>query len=695
MEETVSTLKSKRRVRIKFVNLERNPVFFVLKTLLFVFLISTSFATVQAAQNPEYYRRLVEEFDRQELQLAKLDSLTNTTPLSDIKNFRSYHLEYIDLATHMDLLGQASRKLFRLQQATGKQSEDFGMLPLLDQLIEKSSNHLDSLTIGKLYLNRGKLIESSAEKAIEDYNTALKYFSKTDTLLRAEAFLLRGNARIKQEKLINAYDDFNASYRLFESIGKYGLMIKSQEGITQMFSHNGFNQKAIEERERLIQIARAFNLNGLLAEQYYYQSIDYQKLGDWEKQYENLLIAEKLSTQYPTDIATLVGINSKFISYYSKTGRIFEAKKYLDQLESRSFDREKNLLIEMDYLKARIDYLIAIESPKLALMLAEERHEISKRLQDREKIMESSESLSEIHFMLKNYKESVVFHKTATGIKDSILDKSTMNALAYFQTLYETEKKEKELIEQATSFALLKKDNESFRKAILLGGVAVVLAFIVILLYRNHYFSENRRRLHELYSQRLLLSQENERKRISEDLHDGIGQQLLVIKNHLVGSDDHVAKTMLDDAIEEVRYISRDLHPFLLKELGVTKAIEKTIWKIDQNTKLFISSDIDNINNLTSKENELNIYRIVQESLSNIIKHSQADAAKLSIKKVGNAIIIKIRDNGIGFDYQEKYNDSGALGLKTMKERARFLNGTMKVISKRNEGTLLEFQISI
>src|SRR5699024_4646460 len=205
----------------------------------------------------------------------------------------------------------------------------------------------------------------------------------------------------------------------------------------------------------------------------------------------------------------------------------------------------------------------------------------------------------------------------------------------------------------------------------------------------------NRRKMHELFSQKLLLSQEAERKRISENLHDGIGQQLLVIKNRIISSGDPEVKKLLDDAIEEVRLISRDLHPFLLKEMGITKAIQHTIQRIDENTKLFISTDIDNIDGLTTKENELNIYRIVQEAMSNILKHAHADAARVSIKNLGNTIIISIRDNGIGFDFNEKYEDAQSLGLKTLMERARFINGDMKVTSKHNGGTILEFQINV
>jgi signal transduction histidine kinase len=214
-------------------------------------------------------------------------------------------------------------------------------------------------------------------------------------------------------------------------------------------------------------------------------------------------------------------------------------------------------------------------------------------------------------------------------------------------------------------------------------------------LFRNQKYLKNNKILQERFSQKLIVSQENERIRISNDLHDGIGQQLLLIKNKLVRSNDDNVKLMVENAIDEIRTISRDLHPFQLQELGITKAIEYALVNIDENTNLFISSEIDNIDNIFSPEHEVNIYRIVQESLTNVIKHAEAEAIKVSIMKLNKLIIITIKDNGVGFDFQEKFKNLKSLGLKTLLERTKFLDGQMKVQSSINHSTLLEYQFPI
>ena len=152
---------------------------------------------------------------------------------------------------------------------------------------------------------------------------------------------------------------------------------------------------------------------------------------------------------------------------------------------------------------------------------------------------------------------------------------------------------------------------------------------------------------------------------------------------------------MVDITIVEGRNISRDLHPFALQELGITRAIEYTLQRIDENTTLFISSEVDNIDDQFSPEEEVNIYRIVQESLNNIIKHANAEASKVLVKRYTENITIFIKDNGIGFDFPEKYQEKKSLGLKTLLERTKFLNGQMKVISKKENGTLIEFKFPI
>ena len=660
-------------------------------------LIAVFFPFVGQGQDIPHFERILNSSTNQTEKLAALDSLLARTFQSDPEAFIGYSFKYIALAQELDNIEAAARKAMNLQHPlTSYANDPFNAVTIINSVLARKYKIKDSLLLGGLYLKRGRAhAKIDLNKAIEDYSLALTTFSSTDTLHLADTYLFRGQAYSNLGKFVMAGEDYTHAYTLYESQKSYSYMVFSQQGIINMFSMNGFYEKAKKERDLLIKKMNALGMDSFLANEYYNQALDYKKMDDRRLEYKSLLKAEEVFVEGESEESTFVGIHSLLIVYYCDNGQLTEAKKHLELLEAIKSDFEGNPLSELNYLSGKIEYLKAIEEYDAALTLAEKMLQIAKSLGIEDEIMAAHEFLADIHFKKGNFRKSIENTKAAADIKNSIYNKTSANALAYYQTLYEIEKNEKQLVEKTANINLLEKDNESFKKAMLFGGIATLLIFGLILLYRNQRHLKSRKTLQERFSQELLISQEGERRRISKDLHDGVGQQLLVIKNRLMSFGDEDTKKMVDRTIEEVRTISRDLHPFQLQEMGITKAIEYTINQIDENTTLFISAEIDNIDNVFSKEDEVNIYRIIQESLSNILKHAQAEAGKVSVKKFSNDIVISIRDNGIGFDFAEKYNDVKSLGLKTLLERTKFLKGQMKVTSKKDNGTVIEFQFPL
>jgi len=648
-------------------------------------------------QDVSHFEKIVNTTQNKSLKLAALDSLLIRTFSTNPESFIAYSLEYINLAQEMDSIEWAAKKAMNLQNPlTNYANDPLNAITIINSVLARKYKIKDSLLLGGLYIKRGKAnTKVNLKKAIEDYNLALKNFSSKDSLNIADTYLFRGQANSQLGKFVLAGEDFTKAYTIYEAKKEYDYMVFAQEGIINMFSMNGFYEKAKKERNTLIEKMKALNLNSFLPNEHYNQALDYKKMGEHDLEYKSLLLAEKLFDKNASNKSIFIGIHSRLIEYYCEHNQIIEAKKHLDLIENMGFDLSGNPSAMLNYLGGKAKYLQSTGKYDEALALAKEKLDVAKKLGLEDEIMYSNLFLSELYFDLDDYKKSLEYNHASTAIKDSIYNRSTANALAYYQTLYETEKKEKELVEKTSNITLLEKDNESFKKAMLFGGIAILLGFGVILLYRNQRHLKSNKILQEKFSQELLVSQEGERRRISKDLHDGIGQQLLVIKNKLIASGDENTKKMVDYTIEEIRAISRDLHPFHLQELGITKAIEYTINLIDESTTLFISAEIDNIDDIFSKEDEVNIYRIIQESLSNILKHAHAEAGKVSVKKFTNNILISIRDNGVGFDFAEKYQDVKSLGLKTLLERTKFLKGQMKVTSKKDTGTVLEFQFPL
>ena len=652
------------------------------------------------AQDISHYKSIIDTTQNISLKLASLDSILSKSFRKDNDLFIKSSLEYIDIAKEIDSIESAAKKAMNLQFIlTNLKNEPRKAVTVIDGVLAHKYKIKDSFLLGGLHLKRGGAnYRLDLKKAIIDYTNSLNNFSKTDSLYVADAYLFRGQANSKLGNFVKAGEDYNNAYQYFEALKDYRYMLFAKQGNITMFSMNGFFEKAKIERDLLIEKLIALDLNEYLATEYYNQALDYKKIGDDKKHLQYLLKAEKTTESVPVNNDhnfNFIIIHSKLAEYYSNKYDIEKATYHINLVDGLKDKIEGDLISESSYYGSKAVYYKSLSEYKKALEFAEKKLMSAKKLNYEEEVMDAHLLLSTIYSEMGKYKKSLENKDIYTALKDSIFNQSKINSLAYYQTLYETEKKEKDLVEKNTNIKLLEKDNDSFKKLVGVSILSILLIFGLILQFKNQQNLKNTQEVQEKFSQKLILSQEDERKRISKELHDGLGQKLLVLKNKLISTGDESSKKMVDTSIDELRSITKDLHPFQLQELGITKAIKHTLDQIDENTPLFISSEIDNIDEIFKKEQEVNIFRIVQECLSNIIKHANAEACKVNIKKTNKNITIKIQDNGVGFDFIEKYHNVKSLGLKTLRERTKFLNGIMKVQSKNREGTIIKFEFPI
>jgi len=240
-------------------------------------------------------------------------------------------------------------------------------------------------------------------------------------------------------------------------------------------------------------------------------------------------------------------------------------------------------------------------------------------------------------------------------------------------------------------------------------GVLLLTAVILGLYQRRIQQLQRARQAQEEFSKQLIASQEGERKRIAGELHDSLSQNLVVIKNRawlsLQEPDNHqnVLEQMeeIADAAEqslgEVREIAYNLRPFQIDRLGLTSAIESLVAKVDSPDQRF-TAELDNIDGLLLPEMEINLYRIVQESINNIIKHSAATAALISINRSQALIDVSIEDNGRGFDpnvSRAGESTRSGFGLTGITERARILDCVPVIQSAKGQGTRIKLRIAV
>ena len=242
-------------------------------------------------------------------------------------------------------------------------------------------------------------------------------------------------------------------------------------------------------------------------------------------------------------------------------------------------------------------------------------------------------------------------------------------------------------------------------------SVTIAVIAVALLIYRRRVSQLQRAHaVQAAFSRQLMESQESERKRIAAELHDSLGQNLLIIKNwtllamNKVDGDKELKEQLNEisdtasQSIEEVRVIAHDLRPYQLDDIGLTRVLRAMINRVAASSEIKFTSEIDDVDNLLAPDSQIGFYRIVQEALNNIVKHSKATAANIKIKREQRTLLLVIEDNGRGFS-REKTTEANSgrqgFGLTGIAERTRILGGTLNMQSEPGRGTRIVVTIAL
>lgn len=237
--------------------------------------------------------------------------------------------------------------------------------------------------------------------------------------------------------------------------------------------------------------------------------------------------------------------------------------------------------------------------------------------------------------------------------------------------------------------------------------MVLIFSGIIIAFVRRRISKLTKERIaQQTFSRQLIASQEQERKRIAAELHDSLGQRLVVIKNlALMFLNAKNGNTVSNESIEnisaeashaigEVKEISYNLRPYQLDRIGLTKAIQAIVRSSQTASTVEFSSEIEDIDDYFPKDAEINFYRIVQECVNNLIKHSEATAASVKIKLAGTYLDLEISDNGKGFVPGQTESKTGGFGLTGIVERAEIFGGNVEIKSAPQQGTTVKIRLN-
>ncbi|WP_290625823.1 sensor histidine kinase [Altibacter sp.] len=553
----------------------------------------------------------------------------------------------------------------------------------------------DPNTLAKYYLEG-----ADSYYFLEDHKTSIYYYDLAETFARkANNLKYVGLAKLYKGGTLSFLGAFSEASQVLQEAGKIFEQekdtfnsISAKNSLSILYGQNAFFQEAKTERDEAIALAQKIQSYAHLVSFYYNAATDARKQEKQHERIANLKLALKASQKTRNPDYYAPGLLAAHVIAYAEVDSLELADDFLAAIEAapEKYTQGRN---REPYLDALKHVALAKSKYREALTYGKEHLAIKNRGTHYEEIQEAEKFLAETYEAMGNREQAFIHFKNFTKLKDSINSIQKAKALSYYQTLYETGKRDAKIATQKKDIELLAAKNRIQNQWLWFGGFGLFTLFAGVVLIRSRNAAKRRGRLQESFSQELIRAQEEERTRVARELHDSVGQKLMLLTKKTKMKEDPEMDLLAGSTLEELRMISRGLYPANLERLGVTKAIESMINEVDANTNIFFTNELDNIDDLLSKEASLHLYRIIQEVLNNMVKHAEAKAASVTIERKAGRIEAVIKDNGIGFSYSEKLNGTQHMGMKTILERAKILRSQVRVDSMPNSGTTISLEI--
>ena len=525
------------------------------------------------------------------------------------------------------------------------------------RLLRKAVKYNYSENIPEIYNGLGTIYDTRAlhDEAFNYYLKGLYHARKTKDAYR-QAMLLNnlGLVCINNKQLNQAEDMFEEALELIKGKNEHRL---------------------------------AFNLNnnlGLLTKDLkkYDESVDYYK--------KTLAYAKK--NGFPN------GIGTAFLNLadsYKGVRNFTQAKLYIDSA------------ISIFTSISNVEFLSISELINASILRLTGKHDLAAKSLEKVK---SLNGLRNDPLLWKHYFEESALHQKAIGdyqtaylhydrfhtISDSLSNASNSAELQRLLAVFGKEKTEANLAVERQRNTVLKKENQL--KQARLQWMTVVIVMILLAAALTYYIRhiQQTRKQQKIFTQQLIQQIDEERSRISRDLHDDIGQSLSVIKSkiNLYNSGKAIELHGLDkdigQVIEQTRNLSHLLHPTYVAKLGLERSLDSLLSKTQESTGMICSLSIKDSLDQLSLDIATQLLRIMQECVTNTIRHAKASALKISVKKDGSFLLLKYRDNGVGATTDSLTN---GIGLQTIRERCECIGGEVRFDAREGKGFVVELSI--
>ena len=608
--------------------------------------------------------------------LLLLDSLTRLVEFNEDYNYTVLAQETINLGIAIDSIhlatAMAADQLFYQINVLNKPQKG---LALYEEYLKKIPNLNTTPVSANLHLYAGDAYNSfgKLQEAIDLFQKSLETSKKAGRQDRIAVALRRsGFTKGNMGEFADASKEISESYAIYTQLQDTLNMINCKNELSILYSQNQFWEEAAKERQEAI--ALSSKDDGALYSVHYNAAADAREQNDllgWITNMEKSL-EESEKTLFKEFIQPNI-LNNLIIAHASNNN-IDRAEEYLKKVES---DPEKYTKgpSEDYYIEAKKNLAFAKANYIQALKLGTDHLQRKKEQQSFVEIYNAENFLAATYEKLGNTTQATIHKNEYYRIKDSVSTSQKVKALSYYQTLYETEKKDSKIKEQESSLELLETKSRLRNQWFLIAAILGILGFIIF--YLNTQYKQKVEKQEAV---------EKLRVKISADLHDDVGSLLtgLAMQSEILGKN---APDNLANKLDRISELSRSA---MLK-------MRDAVWVMDARKDNW-QSLIDRINEFASEllgakdlryqlkhanrsnEEEMegatrqHLYLVVKEAVANIIKHSNADSVEIDLSKNKSEILLSIKDNG-----KVEKQESAGLGISNMKHRIEELSGKLEV----------------
>jgi signal transduction histidine kinase len=528
---------------------------------------------------------------------------------------------------------------------SGKYEEAIKTLNQLDQFKpDNFSNYLD-LGYAHYYISCNHYYLGDYIKSLETLNKSVAYFKHTDDLnglIIVESW--RAHVHFSTKNLQDAITTIDQAIKIYDKTnnptGQVNLMLTK---------HDYLAEKYQDERHTYLDSIRI--------------KIEKNNIQDHSvlMRYNHNLIRKNIVEKNVPSLDTLMPIfesqvKEANIAVYSNAYMVNEGE--YNFLKNKKIKNKEALTQLLLAYKKNKDYPFSLSILKLFRKEAIQENNLAKVLAYDDEIKEIEETIAESELKFK---------------------------VKVFEKKIDAEKKAKIIAQQKNEL----NQSRNFILSLAALVITIIFTFWIFSLRKKRKQALEEQLKQEQFTYQLLQNTEEERSRIAGELHDSVNQDLLTMKHNVLNGNQMVAEDFTN-VIEEVRNISRNLHPSILKNLGLKASIEHLCEKLTD-VGLFTTCEVE-YENQVSKNNELQIYRIIQEALNNTLKHGKANAAKVILTFNEQFLHLEIKDNGNGFDVNKQLKNPQSFGLQSILQRAKAIGAKININSNA-KGTVILMKI--